>query len=908
MKYKNIIGSACLLAMGLWTSCQHSQGDLLPENLVCEYLTNPQAVESPTPRLEWVDQPVDFQARGLKRTAYQIEAASSRQALLEGKADLWNSGKVEDAQSLRVAYSGQPLSAGKECWWRVKVWDQDNEASEWSEPAVWVAGLPENEWTAQWIGVPWQGETALDEMEDKTPPPAPLLRKTFQVEEGLKSARIWISGLGYYELHLNGQKVGDDVLVPNQTNYGRRNGLMERPIAIEDNFTGYKVMYLSYDVTQSVTQGENAVGVILGNGFYNAEQGWVKGYGSPRLLLQMQLEYEDGHKETIVSDPTWKVSKSAIVSDMIYQGEHYDARLEQPGWDKAGFDDSAWEKAVPRNKPYGKLVAQNGPADKVMERLEPKKIDKLGEGHYRVDFGEEISGWLRLKDVEGPAGQRIDIHYICESTMGSNSYTLKGEGKENYATRFTWYVFRELEIKGWPGELKPEQIVAEAVYSNVKRVGFFESDNDLINTIDKIWRRSMTDNMHGAVASDCPHRERSAYTGDGQVACDMVMETYDARAFYNKWLADIRDAQNPETGYVPNAAPWQPGCGGGVAWGSAINIMSWSYYWHYGDKEMLAEAYPQMLAQLKFMTQHVDQEGIMEMKDPCYWKTLADWCTPGKAPSAPMVHSYFYWLCNTLTARSAEALGYTDDAQKLKAEAERTRQAFMKRFWDEENGSYGLYGGNVFALSMGVDKARLESVRKALRKGIEEADGHLDTGIFGTRLLFEMLAENGMVDLAYRIINKRTQPSFGWWIEQGATTTWEAWNGAQSHNHPMFGGSLVWLQRALAGIRLEDCSPAYSNIIVKPVIPEGLNQASYRIETVKGLVANGWKRSENGFEMTTTIPVGSSAKVYLPIEEGKQWLENKAPLKDTEFLKVLGDEDGYLCVQLTSGTYHFTRN
>ena len=347
------------LAVVAFTSCQRNKGDIYPTDLVCEYLTNPQAVELSHPRLEWVDRPTDKMTRGVQRSAYQIEAASSRQALLQGKADLWDSGKVEDSQSLRIAYEGRSLSAGEECWWRVKVWDHNGEASEWSEPAVWVAGLPEKEWTAQWIGVPWQNDTALDELEDKTPPPAPLLRKAFQVEKGLKSARIWISGLGYYELHLNGQKVSDDVLVPNQTNYDKRNGLMERPIPVEDNFTGYKVMYLSYDVTQSVTQGENALGVILGNGFYNAEQHWVKGYGSPRLLLQMHLEYEDGRKETIVSDPSWKVSKSAIVYDMIYQGEHYDARLEQPGWDKAGFDDSAWENAVPRNKPYGRLVSQN---------------------------------------------------------------------------------------------------------------------------------------------------------------------------------------------------------------------------------------------------------------------------------------------------------------------------------------------------------------------------------------------------------------------------------------------------------------------------------------------------------------------------------------------------------------------
>lgn len=874
-------------------SCQGVKSDIIPQNLVCEYLVNPQAVDVSSPRLEWVDALVDADARGVTRTAYQIEAASSRQALLQGKADLWDSGKVEDSQSLRIAYGGLPLEAGKECWWRVKVWDQNNQASDWSEPAVWVAGLPEKEWKAQWIGVPWQGETALDEMEDKTPPPAPLLRKTFQVEKGLKSARIWISGLGYYELRLNGQKVGDEVLVPNQTNYDRRNGLMERPIPVPDHFTGYKVMYLSYDVTQSLAQGENALGVILGNGFYNAEQNWVKGYGSPRLLLQMQLEYEDGRKETIVSDPSWKVSRSAIVSDMIYQGEHYDARLEQPGWDTASFDDSKWEQAIIRKTPYGRLVAQNGPSDRVMERLQPQKIDKLGEGHYRIDFGEEISGWLRLNDVEGPAGQRIDIRYICESTMGSNSYTLKGEGKENYATRFTWYVFRKVEVKGWPGELKPEQVVAEAVYSDVKRVGFFESGNELINTIDRIWRRSMTDNMHGSVASDCPHRERSAYTGDGQVVCDMVMETYDVRAFYNKWLADIREAQNPETGYVPNGAPWQPGCGGGPAWGAAINIMSWSYYQHYGDKELLTESYPQMLAQLKFMSQYVDQDGVMYMKDASEWKMLGDWCAPTKLPAADMVHSYFYWLCNTLTAKAAYALGKTDDARQLEAEAERTRQGFMKRFWNEETGSYGPYGGNVFALSMGVDKERLGQVRKALRQVIEEADGHLDTGIFGTRLLFEILADHGMIDLAYQIINKRTQPSFGWWIEQGATTTWEAWSGVNSRNHPMFGGSLVWLQRILAGVRMNESAPAYSHIVVKPVIPEGLDHASYRIETVKGLVSNSWKRNKDGrFEMTTIVPVGSTAKVYLPDGVATSWTESGRPVSDT-------------VVELPSGTYRF---
>lgn len=907
MNYKNILWGLCGLFGVIATSCQGSRGDLLPGNLVCEYLTNPQAIDSPTPRLEWVDRLADTQARGVKRTAYQIEAASSRKALLQGKADLWDSGKVNDSESLRIPYGGITLPAGKECWWRVRVWDQNDEASAWSEPSVWVAGLPEEEWKAQWIGVPWQDDTALDELEDKTPPPAPLLRKTFQVKKDLESARVWISGLGYYELSLNGKKVGDEVLVPNQTNYDHRSGLMERTVPVEDNFTQYKVMYLSYDLTDQLQEGENALGVILGNGFYNADQHWVKGYGSPRLLLQMHLSYKDGTQDIIVSDPSWKVSKSAIVSDMIYQGEHYDARLEQEEWNTANFDDSQWEQAVLRKKPYGRLMAQNGPSDRVMERLQPKKIEALGEGRYRIDFGEEISGWVRLNHVEGPAGQRIDIRYICESTMGSNSYTLKGKGKESYATRFTWYVFREVEISGWPGELKEGQVIAEAVYSDVKQTASFECDNDLINTIHRIWRRSETDNMHGSVQSDCPHRERSAYTGDGQIVCNMVMETYDARAFYNKWLDDMRGAQNPETGYVPNGAPWQPGCGGGPAWGAAINIMPWSFYWHYGDKQMLEQYYPHMVAQLGFMRQMVDEEGVMEMKDPCRWKNLGDWVAPGPLPNTAMVHTYFYWLCNKLTSYAADALGKYDEAQQLKDETERARQGFMKRFWNEEEQGYGPYGGNVFALSMGVDEDRLELVRQALRKVIEANDNHLDTGIYGTRLLFETLANHGMVDLAYQIINQRTQPSFGWWIEQGATTTWEQWDGHNSRNHPMFGGSLVWLQRCLAGVRLVEGAPAYSQIIVKPIIPEGLNRASYQMETVRGLVGNSWKRDGKCFEMTTTIPVGCTAYVYLPKEEGTTWKESNAPLKDTEYLQILEGED-YIGVELTSGTYHFTRN
>ena len=550
------------------------------------------------------------------------------------------------------------------------------------------------------------------------------------------------------------------------------------------------------------------------------------------------------------------------------------------------------------------------PTDKVMERLKPTKIESLGSAKYRVDFGEEISGWLRLVNVVGEAGRRIDIKYICESPMGSNAYTLKGGGPESYAARFTWFVFRTVEISNWPGELKPENLVAEAVYSDVKTTGKFETSNSLFNTINKIWWRSQTDNMHGGVASDCPHRERSPYTGDGQVACITVIHNLDARAFYTKWIQDMLGAQNPETGYVPNGAPWQPGCGGGVAWGAAINIMPWEFYLHYGDLDMLKNNYEGMKGYIKYMLTWTNDEGIMFSQapnpdKPMKWLNLGDWAPARELPPDEMVHTFYLWRCADLTAKTAKALGKNNEADEYNKLAERTKVAFQQKFFDKEKGTYGPYGGNIFALRMGVPADQYPGVVSALKADIVTNGGNLDTGIFGTQFFFEVLSENGLHELAYDAMNKKTEPSYGWWIEQGATTTWEQWNGEGSRNHPMFGGGIVWFYRVLAGMNIDPAQPGYRHIIFKPQPAGDLTFVSYSNETPLGKASVRWERNAGPFKLDVEVPVGSTATVYVPTSDPSTVTESGKKIKDSNLMRFQKIENGYAMYVVASGKYTF---
>lgn len=890
-----------------------------PTRLTCEYLKDPMVIDVPNPRLSWINTDPDF-TRKSSQSAWQVRVSSTRESLFSDRADLWNSGKIISNESVNINYNGKTLTSRQDCWWQVRVWDNKGKVSEWSEPAFWSMGiLKSEEWKAGWIGAPWQGEETLPKpgnpaarMPERLPPPAPMLRKEFKIGKKVTRAVAYVTGLGYFELYLNGKKVGDDVLVPNQTNYGKRPGLINDNIPVEDNFREYKVMYLAYDVSRQLNEGGNAMGAILGNGFYNPAKYWDAGYGTPRFLCQLHITYEDGSQDVIVTDESWKASKSPILMDMVFYGEHYDARLEQPGWSEKNFNDTKWEQAVHRKAPEGDLRAHMAYPDKVMEVLNPVKIEKLEAGRFKVDFGEEISGWVHIKDFSGKEGEKIDIKYLQPySPNGDNSYTMKGTVNESYNARFTWFVFREVEISNWPGELKPEQIKAEAVYTFVEATGKFQSSNELFNKINKIWWRSQTDNMHGGVASDCPNRERSPYTGDGQVACVTVMHNFDASAFYNKWIQDILGSQNVNTGYVPNGAPWQPGCGGGVAWGAAMSIMPWEFYLQYGDTGMLSDNYDGMKGYIRYMLTWTDKSGIMFSQapgrdgKPLKWMNLGDWSQPDKLPPDDMVHTFYLWRCADLTARSAKVLGRIAEYEEYMKLADKTRQAFQDKFYDREKGSYGKYGGNIFALKMGVPDDQKERVVAALKADIIANGGHLDTGIFGTQFFFEVLSENGLHKLAYDAMNKRTAPGFGWWIEQGATTSWEGWTNAGSGNHPMFGGGIVWLYRKLAGMNADPEKPGYRHIIFRPEPVNEITYASYSNLTLYGKCSIDWKKQNDKFLMEVIVPTGSTATVFVPASDNKAVKESGKKIKGRRGVVFNRIENGYAVYNVTSGRFIF---
>lgn len=897
---------------------QAQSSSIFPIELSCEYAKNPSVIDVLQPRFAWLNK-ASSKERGLAQTAYQIRVASAREKL--ENPDLWDSGKVVSDESIRVQYAGEKLKSKQMCYWQVRVWDHQGKVSAWSAIGNWRMGLLNpSDWKAQWIGAPWQGEDAIprtdypDAIPEKFGPPAPLFRKTFEAKKEIVKAVAFVTGLGYFEFYVNGKKVGEDVLIPNQTNYGKRPNLPSFSINVEDNFQRYKVMYLAYEITELLKSGKNAIAAILGNGFYNPGKFWTEGYGSPRFLGQIHITYQDGSEEIIKSDASWKASKSPILMDMVYYGEHYDARQEQKGWNTPSFDDSNWQQVLIRKAPEGDLVAHTAHPDRVTERIKPQTIKKLDNGNYWVDFGVEISGWVRLNQVKGPKGHKIELSFEANLYSGDNIYICNGDSIASYAPRFNWFVFRAIEVKNWPGELKPEHLTAEAVNTYIEESATFETSNPLFNQINKIWRRSQIDNMHGGIASDCPHRERSGYTGDGQVACATVMHNYDARNFYYKWIQDVRESQITHTGYVPNGAPWQPGCGGGVAWGAAICIMPWEFYMHYGATDILRDNFSAMQGYIEYLKSWRTEDGIIYSQrkggngEILKWFNLGEWAFPDEQMPDALVHTFYFWRCVDIAAKTADKLGKSKEAKIYNLLAKNIQESFHQKFYSESEKTYGNGGANILALRMGVPEAVKEAIIIALKNNIKSNQGHLDTGIFGTRFFFETLAENGLNQWAYEAMNKKDEPSFGRWIELGSTTTREHWAEKGSYNHPMFGGGLVWFYRNLAGMRADPTYPAYKHIIFKPQPIAELNFVSYHNQTVYGQAGIKWTNKSQKFILEIVVPVGSTATVYIPAKDKNKITENGKSIKDNKWLRFLRKEGNYIVLEVKSGQYYFESN
>ena len=837
------------------------------EKLECEQLLNPIAIEHQHPGLSW-QMASEYKAKS--QTAYRIIVASSISLLQQNKGDYWDTGKTSSTNSSQVFYKGKPLTSRKKLYWKVMVWDEKNMPSNWSQTASWSMGLLKaTDWQGKWIGAfenPYPDSAVTY--------PSPFFRKEFTAEKKIKQATVHISGLGFYELFLNGKKIGDQVLAPAVTNYDKRS--LKKLLYPYDDQSTQRVLYNSFDVTNYLLQKNNAIGIQLGNGWYNQRDRRVEGdmwYDAPRLIFQLEIAYADGTSKIIGSDKTWKTANGPLLNDGIFTGEKYDARLELGAWNKIGYSDVQWKPAILVRSPTGALRPQLAPFDKITRTLIPAFEGKTKDSVYSYHLDETVSGWAAIT-VQGKAGSRIKIRYISEEgdDYGQlDSYILKGKGVENWEPKFTWHAFRRIELITQDVSLNKESLKIKEVHTAVKSNGNFECSNPFLNKINTAYIKTQNANFHGSISSDCPHRERLGYTGDGQVIIESSIFTYDMRQFYRKWFNDMDDARNKKTGFVTHTAPFGGG-GGGPAWGSAYVIMPWTYFSYYGDTTILTGHYTGMKQWVEYLQTRTDKDGLITKEEPNGW-CLGDWCTPDNIQiPAPLVNTaYFYHVTNIMT-KVAKTLGKNDDYQKFDSLANEIKTNFNKAYYNPSKQTYweGRQGADVFALAFDlVPKENYEVVFNALLAHLKNINYHFDTGILGTPLLIKVLSQNGRDDIAYQIMNQKDSPGFGYLLDNKNSTLWESWNGDGSRCHPMFGSVVEWFYSGIGGIKVDPASVGMKHFLIQPKPIADLNYCKSSYNSSFGKIRSEWKRDNGKLQVLIEVPKNSSATFVLPANKTK---------------------------------------
>jgi alpha-L-rhamnosidase len=899
MCYVRLLVAALLILVS--TTCSAA---IQPADLRCEYLTDPLGIDVTQPRLSWI---LSSEQRGERQTAYRVLVSGSEEVLKAGRGDLWDTGKVASDETVQIAYAGKPLRSRQRCFWKVQVWDRAGKPAPWSALARWEMGLLQPvDWKAKWIGAPTDKGPDSPDGE-----PSPYFRRKFNVAKAVKSARAYVCGLGLYELSLNGRKVGDYVLSPNQTDYDVRN--MRRLLYPFDDNTTKRTLYVTYDITKQLHHGPNAVGIVLGDGWYNQRarkvEGWMW-YGPPKAIAQVEVTYTDGTRQVVGTGGDWKFSTGPILQNSIFVGEVYDARRELGAWDRPGYDDRKWTAARVVSAPAGPLRAQMGPPDRVIQTISPVTVNRDKQELRVLDFGENITGWVRIR-VVGSAGTMVTMRYreeLGEDYGQVDTYTLKGDGVEIYEPRFTWHGFRTVEVTGLSIQTQLLEAQARVVHTDVKPAGTFKCSNDLLNRIQANFVRTQMNNMHMGVPSDCPHRERLGYTGDGQIAAEAALYNLDMPAFYTKWIADVRDAQNKKTGFVPHTAPFGGG-GGGPAWGSAAAIMPWNMYLYYGDKRMLNEYHASMKRWVEYLETRTDGDHIVVREEPGGW-CLGDWATPTKVEVPPeLVNSCYYARVANMVADTSAALSNFTESDRYRELARDIAANVHRKFFNPITNQYsiGRQGANLFPLGFGlVPVSARDTVFENVVRNVEKNGGHLDTGILGTPLLLDVLTTGGRADLAYGMVSKTTHPSWGYAVSKGATTIWESWNGDGSHSHPMYGSVSAWFYQRLAGIMPDPSGPGFKKIIIRPEPVGDLTRAEAEYHSVRGRILSRWLRDDKRFRLTLVIPPGTTATLYLPGSDPAAVTEFNTPVSAIKEVKFLRSEGGRLVYAVESGTYVLT--
>ncbi len=831
------------------------------------------------------------------------------------------------SQSIGVAYAGKLLQSGRRVFWTVQVWDREGRKSRESAPSWWEMGLVEGrDWQGHWIG-DGRPAPAKDE-EFYGDRPAPCFRREFVVKRPMRRARAYVTGLGYYEMTLNGQRVGDHLLDPAWTNYDRR------------------VFYSSYDVSKLLKQGRNAAGLLLGNGWYNTlplrifsrfNLRTILPTGEPRALLQLNIEYDDGSREAVVTDENWRVAESPIRSNSLYLGEIYDARKEMRDWDLAGFDDHAWKTAAQVDAPKGKLMPQPLPPIRAGKLMQPVKVTEPKPGLYIVDMGQNFAGVAAFR-FNAPAGTTVKIRYAellnpdgtlnpLTSVAGqikngnggpgappiawqTDTYICKGGGPESCTPRFTWHGFRYIEISGLSSPPSLSSIVGHPLHSDVESVGEFACSNPLFNRIQEMVRWTILSNIF-SVESDCPHRERLGYGGDIVAAGEAIIYNFDMSRFYSKAVDDLADSVRPNGGMTETApfvgiADESLGEGAGpIGWGTAFPHLQWQLYQYYGDRAPLTTYYDMTRAWIRLLESRADG-GILV-------NGISDHESLVPKP-VPLTGTAFYYYNVELAARIAGTLMHNADLARYETLAQSIRAAFNGRFLKPETGAYftGTQACQAFALYMDLapPAQKQEALAVLVRDIMDNHKGHLTTGIFGTKYMLNALTDTGRADVAYELANQKTFPGWGYMLENGATTLWEHWAKEErvySHNHPMFGSISEWFFKGLAGIRLADAGvEGMRQIRIAPNVVGDLTWVRASYDSVRGRISSAWKRDGGSFVLEVAVPPGIQAAVEVPANDPTSVKEANLLARDAEGVKYVGARNGSAIFHVGSGVYRFT--
>lgn len=859
-KNKTTTITAALFFLVLFMSNKKTNTTLKVDHLLCEYLERPIGIDTEIPRFKWK---LKSNKEGVKQKSYYIVVGIDSLEVAKGNGAMWQY-KAENNGASLIEYKGKKLQPFTKYYWGVQIVDNRNTKSDFAVSYFETGMMKQSNWKGSWI----------TDNHDISVKPAPYFRKTYAVQKKVKKAVAYIAAAGLYELYINGEKIGNHRLDPMYTKFDKRN------------------LYVTYDVTNNFNQKTVALGVLLGNGWYNHQSTAVWNFHNaawrnrPRFLLNVRITYNDGTTDVIYTDKDWKTALSPIVFNSIYTAEHYDAQKEQPGWNTTNFNDINWRNALVVKAPSNNIAAQVLDPIRNVEEIKPVSIRKISNKKYIYDLGRNISGVTQLK-VQGSKGtilrlthseqlndsgeidlSNIDLHYRPTDNLDpfqTDIYTLSGKGQETFMPKFNYKGFQYVEVlSDSPIELTKESLVGQFMHSDVKAIGKIDSSNEVINKIWAATNTSYLSNLFG-YPTDCPQREKNGWTGDAHIAIETGFYNFNAITIYEKWLADHRDEQKTN-GVLPSIIPtsgWGYDWGNGPDWTSTIAIIPWEIYLFYGDTRALKVNYPN----IKKYVDHITETSPNGITD---WG-LGDWVPVKDKTPKELTSSIYYFVDATILAKTAKLLGKNEDYIYYSELAGKIKKSINNKYLNRKTGIYGSgFQTELSApLYWGLVPEKLKpKVAANLAKKVIEDNKHLNVGLLGTKSILNALSENGYENLAYEIASQETFPSWGWWVKNGATTLYENWdiNAKKdiSKNHIMFGEIGAWLYKGIGGIFPDPNAPGFKNIILKPHFVKGLNYFNTSYDGPYGEIISNWKRqNEKTVHYTVVIPPNSTAAVTL---------------------------------------------